>query len=55
MRGLNFPAEQGPDLQQGGQPIYFSGLKDPAFPGNFDMCSMIWFVITDEPDVEDPR
>jgi alkanesulfonate monooxygenase SsuD/methylene tetrahydromethanopterin reductase-like flavin-dependent oxidoreductase (luciferase family) len=76
-------------LQQGGPPIYFSGLKDPTrsakriakyglqgwtgiqdspedikrwkgemerelnelgktFPDNFDMCSMIWFVITDE-------
>jgi len=82
-------------LQQGGPPIYFSGLKDPTrsakriakyglqgwtgiqdspedikrwkgemerelnelgrtFPDNFDMCSMIWFVITDEPVDQTP-
>ena len=82
-------------LQQGGPPIYFSGLKDAArsarriakyglqgwtgiqdspedikrwkgemerelnelgktFPANFDMCSMIWFVITDEPMDQTP-
>ncbi|MDQ2814524.1 MAG: LLM class flavin-dependent oxidoreductase [Actinomycetota bacterium] len=82
-------------LQQGGPPIYFSGLKDATrsakriakyglqgwigiqdspqdikrwksemerelnelgktFPDNFDMCSMIWFTITDEPVDQTP-
>jgi alkanesulfonate monooxygenase SsuD/methylene tetrahydromethanopterin reductase-like flavin-dependent oxidoreductase (luciferase family) len=28
---------------------------DKAFPENFDMCSMIWFVITDEPLDQSPN